>query len=73
MSDKTQPKQPSHLAYQVSEGKEGQSFFNRVGAAFPHKDEKGYNLKLDAIPVDGNVTIRENTPRAERDNEGHER
>lgn len=52
------PSRPSHIAYQVREGKDGDAFFNRVGAAFPHKDGEGYNIELDAVPVDGRVTLR---------------
>ena len=58
MSDDRQPKRPSHLAYQVSEGQEGKSYFNKVGAAFAHRDGQGYNVVLDSVPVDGRVTLR---------------
>ena len=58
MSETAKPKSPSHIAYQVRESREGDSFFNRVGAAFPHKDGQGFNIELDAMPVDGRVTLR---------------
>lgn len=62
MSDEQTPKapgkRPSHLAYQVSEGQDGKSYFNKVGAAFEHRDKQGYNVTLDAVPVDGRVTLR---------------
>lgn len=51
-------KRPSHYAYQVNEGQEGKSYFNKVGAAFEHKDGQGYNILLDSVPVDGRVTLR---------------
>jgi hypothetical protein len=51
-------KPPSHIAYQVRETEEGKVYFNRVGSAFAHKDGKGFNLILDATPVDGRVTLR---------------
>ena len=51
-------KMPSHYAYQVNESQDGKSFFNRVGAAFAHKDGEGYNIVLDAVPVDGRITLR---------------
>ena len=56
--DKQQPKRPSHIAYQVSDGQDGKSYFNKVGAAFEHKDRQGYNVVLDAMPVDGRVSLR---------------
>lgn len=52
------PKKPSHLAYQVSEGQDGKSYFNRVGSAFEHRDREGFNIVLDATPVDGKITLR---------------
>ena len=52
------PSKPSHIAYQVREGGEGKSFFNRVGSAFAHGDGKGFNLILDSVPTDGRVTLR---------------
>lgn len=55
---KAAPSKPSHVAYQVREGNEGKSFFNRVGSAFAHGDGKGFNLILDSVPVDGRVTLR---------------
>lgn len=59
MSDENNsPKQPSHHAYQINEGKEGKSYFNRVGVAFEHKDKQGFNLQLDSMPVNGKVTLR---------------
>jgi len=70
MSDNDTPKKPSHLAYQVSEGQEGKSFFNKVGAAFEHKDKAGYNLQLDSIPVDGRVTLRTLKERVQETRDG---
>jgi len=49
---------PSHIAYQVRETEEGGAYFNRVGAAFAHKDGDGYSVILDSMPVDGRVTLR---------------
>ncbi len=60
-----EPKRPSHIAYHVRDGQDGKSFFNRVGSAFPHKDGEGFNVILDAVPVDGNVTLRTPKERVE--------
>lgn len=51
-------KRPSFGAYQVNEGKDGESYFNRVGAAFAHKDGKGHTIQLDALPLDGRIVLR---------------
>ncbi len=58
-------KDPSHIAFQVQEGEEGKSYFNRIGSAFPHKDGEGYNVVLNSTPVDGRVTLR--TPKERLD------
>jgi len=52
------PKRPSHIAYHVREGQDGQSYFNKIGAAWEHKDGKGSNIQLDSVPVDGRITLR---------------
>ena len=31
----------------------------KIGAAFEHKDGKGYNLTLQALPTDGRLVLRE--------------
>ena len=51
---------PSHEVYLVREGvKEGdKAFWTKVGAAWPHKDGKGFNVSLD-----GDLVIRERTPK----------
>lgn len=51
-------KGPSHIAYHVRDVGEDKSYFNRVGSAFEHKDGKGFNVILDALPVDGKLTLR---------------
>jgi hypothetical protein len=50
-------KSPNFIAYQVREGK-GKSYFTRIGAAWAHKDGKGFNIQIDAIPLDGKITLR---------------
>ncbi len=58
MSNDNESKRPSHIAYQVREGDDQKSYFNRIGSVWPHKDGEGYNIQLDAVPVDGRITIR---------------
>ena len=58
MSDGDAPKKPTHGAYQVNEGQDGKAYFNRIGAAFEHRDQEGYSVHLDSVPVDGKVTLR---------------
>jgi hypothetical protein len=51
-------KAPSHIAYQVRdrEGKKG--IWTRIGSAWPHADGKGFNLQVEAVPLDGHITLR---------------
>lgn len=51
---------PDYIAYSVRDrGQDKDAAWNRVGAAWQHRDGKGYDLQLDATPVDGRVTLRE--------------
>ena len=54
----TASKKPSHIAYQVREGKGDKGYFTRIGAAWPNKDGNGFNIQLDAVPLDGHITLR---------------
>lgn len=49
---------PAYIAYTVRERGDQDGFWSRIGVAFPHADGKGYSLVLDAIPVDGRITLR---------------
>ena len=51
--------QPSYRAYTVVKRGEGQDdFWLAIGAAFMHQDGDGYNLVLQALPIDGKVVLR---------------
>lgn len=58
MSNESESKRPTHIAYQVREGEDSKSYFNRIGAVWTHKDGEGFNIQLDSMPVDGKVTVR---------------
>ncbi len=61
MSDTTQPapsKAPTHVAYQVRDRTGAKGFWTRVGSAWPHADGKGFTVQLDAVPLDGRITLR---------------
>jgi hypothetical protein len=51
-------KTPSHIAYQVRDREGGKGFFTRIGAAWQHKDGKGFNVQLDCVPLDGRISLR---------------
>ena len=58
MTEQTSSKAPSHIAYQVHDRKEQTGIWTRIGAAWPQKDGKGFNIQLDAVPLDGRITLR---------------
>jgi len=51
-------KTPTHVAYQVRDREGGKAFWTRIGAAWSHADSKGFNVQLDAMPIDGRITLR---------------
>ncbi|MDL2351220.1 MAG: hypothetical protein QFC78_00045 [Pseudomonadota bacterium] len=38
------------------------SFWTKVGAAWPHRDGKGLTLILSVIPMNGQIVLREPLP-----------
>jgi hypothetical protein len=61
---------PTHNAYSVREfdkAGEKDSSWLKIGVAFAHKDGKGFDVVLDAVPVNGRVTIREPKPKDGKD------
>lgn len=56
--DGGQKKQPSYHAFQVDNGQDGSSYFNKIGVGFEHKDGQGHTVNLSSIPVDGKIVLR---------------
>jgi hypothetical protein len=54
-----EPNPPSKIAWYVVDRGRGRKFWNRIGAAWPHKEGEGITLFLDAIPVgfDGRIVL----------------
>ncbi|MCQ4188390.1 hypothetical protein [Methylocystis suflitae] len=61
MAEKEQPKQPTHRAYSVIRREGQDDFWLNVGLVFPHKDSGGFNIMLQAFPLDGKIVCREIT------------
>ncbi|WP_457798322.1 hypothetical protein [Methylocystis sp. S23] len=61
MAEKEQPKQPTHRAYSVIRREGQDDFWLNVGLVFPHKDGGGFNIMLQALPLDGKIVCREIT------------
>ncbi len=56
-------KHPSHIAYQVREAADKDSYWTRIGVAWATKDGKGYTIQLNAVPLDGKIVLRVNEPK----------
>lgn len=59
MADRDEPRQPSHRAYSVIKRDGQDDYWLNLGLAFPHKDGAGFNIMLQAFPLDGKVVLRE--------------
>jgi hypothetical protein len=58
MADK-QPTAPTHRAYSVIRRDGQDDYWLNIGLAFPHKDGNGFNIVLQALPLDGKIVCRE--------------
>ena len=62
MSEK-ENKSPTHRVYTLlprkSSDGEDENFWLNIGSAFEHADGKGFNLILEALPLDGKLVLRE--------------
>jgi hypothetical protein len=67
MTTETNSNRPTHRVYAVIIKKEGgaKCAWLEIGAAWPHRDGKGYGVKLDVIPrsPDAQLVIRAIEPR----------
>ena len=50
---------PVFNVYTVEDrGKGEDPFWLKIGAAFAHKDDKGFNIVLSAFPIDNRLVLR---------------
>lgn len=55
---------PTHYVYHVSRKDSGEKgHWTRIGAAWAHQDGDGLSLRIEAMPMSGELVIR--TPRPE--------
>lgn len=58
-----QKNQPTHIVYSVRNfEKDGEqdSSWSKIGAAWVHKDGKGFNIQMESLPVSGRAVMRLN-------------
>ncbi len=51
-------KAPTHIAYTVRDLDKDRSFWTRIGSAWAHADGNGFNIQVEALPLDGRITLR---------------
>ena len=49
---------PAYRAYTVVKRENKDDFWLNIGVAFPHEDKDGFNLLLQALPLDGKIVLR---------------
>lgn len=49
---------PAYRAYTVIKRDGKEDFWLNLGVAFPHEDGDGFNLLLQALPLDGKIVLR---------------
>ncbi|MDD1498986.1 hypothetical protein PVA19_11240 [Agrobacterium sp. CNPSo 3708] len=57
MSTSTTTTRPTHHVF-VVEGEGKDAFWNRIGAAWQHTDGQGFNMTLNAVPLNGRIVVR---------------
>lgn len=51
--------QLTHRAYTVIKREGQEDFWLAIGAAFAHQDGTGFNIVLQALPIDGKIVLRQ--------------
>ena len=57
--------QPTYQAYTVIKRDGQDDFWLAIGAAFMHQDGDGFNVVLQALPINGKIVLR--PPKAQAD------
>lgn len=60
----TEINSPAFMLYRV-DGNGPDARWTKIGAAWPNRDGKGFNLLCDAVPLQGRIVMREYRPKAE--------
>jgi hypothetical protein len=54
----TPSNKPTHHAFQVRDRENAKAIWTRIGTAWSHKDGQGFSIQLDAVPLDGRISLR---------------
>lgn len=64
------PRQPAFQVFTIVKREGQDDFWVNIGAAFPHADGSGFNVVLQALPLDGRLILR--TPKSQDENSPRE-
>ena len=59
MGDSQKPTHKVFVVEERGEGDDADAFWTRVGSAWRHKDGKGFNVVLQALPMNGRLVLRD--------------
>lgn len=59
---------PAFMLYRV-DGNGPEARWTKIGAAWPNRDGKGFNILCDAVPLQGRIVMRAYTPKPKGENE----
>jgi hypothetical protein len=62
--------QPTHTAYTVIKREGQDDYWLNIGAAFMHQDGDGFNVLLQALPINGKIVLR--PPKAQSEEAGQQ-
>ena len=58
MDEESAPKRPTHDVLAAREGKNGRTYYYKIGAAFEHEDKEGFTGDVAAMPTNGRFIMR---------------
>lgn len=56
--NKANTKDPAYIAWNVT-GSDDKTFWQKIGACWPHQDGKGLSLQLEVLPINGRIVLRQ--------------
>lgn len=62
----TTSNRPSHVV-SIVDGEGDNATWTEIGALWPHKDGRGFNLSLKAVPLTGRLVIRTRKEQSEKE------
>lgn len=58
MDEEAAPKRPTHDVLAAREGKNGKTYYYKIGSAFEHGDNEGFTCDVAANPTNGRYIMR---------------